>query len=253
MKLLLFFALGHFSVSAFATLPHRYIELLKFVQKAPDQGETNACWFVASTGAMELLLNQKDHIIRPKVNGKNDLSESFLIWQSDYYDPGHKKRHFIEEVVLRFNHGEAIHQKFWPFNAYDEDGQVNMDVWNIHPQFELLPRMKIPSIKTQLLFSRGKKYSTYVLESKDIQTMKEALVKHRSPLIVNYNDEGFWHVVLIVGYHDKKRGRCYDLEPSECKGTGSFYVRDSNGNKYESRSYEWFLRKGNAAAVVELE
>lgn len=233
-------------------IPTRYVELVRYVQPAPDQGETNTCWFMASTGAMELLLNKKDKIKNPKVGGKNDLAESFLIWQKDFWDKETVTGHFIEEVVIRFNHGVAIHNSAWPYNAYYEDGTDNMEVWDRHVDFVTLPRMEVPKVKTKLLFARGKKYATYVLEPEDITTVKEALVKHRSPVIINYNDDGYWHVVLIVGYDDKKKGDCYELEEDECGKKGAFYVRDSNGKKFELRDYNWFLYKANAAAVVEL-
>lgn len=233
------------------SLPSRYTELVRYVQPAPDQGETNTCWFVASTGAMELLLNRRDKIKNPKIGGKNDLAESFLLWQKNFWDEQIHPEHFIEEVVTRFNFGEAIHISAWPYNAYNPDGTDSLQVWNKHPDFATLPRIPVPQVKTSLLFARGKKYATYVLKPEDIQTVKEALVKHRSPVIINYNDDGYWHVILIVGYDDRKKGDCYQLEADECTGKGAFYVRDSNGKSYEMRDYNWFLYKVNAAALVE--
>jgi C1A family cysteine protease len=233
------------------TLPARYTELVKYVQPAPDQGETNTCWFMASTGAMELLLNQRDRIRHPKIGGKNDLSESFLIWQKDFWDASTNPQHFIEEVVIRFNYGEAIHNSAWPYNAYNSDGSDNIQVWNKHPDFDTLPRISVPPLKTTLLFARGRKYATYVLIPDDVITLKKALVEHRAPVIINYNEDGYWHVILIVGYDDHKKGECYEIEESECAKEGAFYVRDSNGKNYELRDYNWFLYKANAAAIVE--
>jgi hypothetical protein len=234
-------------------LPERYIELLKYVQPAPDQGETNTCWFMASTGALELLLNKKEKIRHPKVGGKYDLAESFLIWQADYRAPGVRAAHFIEEMVLRFNHGEAVHNNDWPYQAYNSDGTDNMDVWARHVDFLTLPRIEVPAVKTRLLFARGKKWDTFVLRPEDVNAVKEALVRYKSPVIINYNDDGYWHVVLIVGYDDRRKGECYELESEECNERGLFYVRDSNGKRYEGRAYNWFLIKANAAAVVELK
>lgn len=238
---------------SFAKIPTHYNELLRYVQAAPDQGETNTCWFMASTGAMELLLNKKEKIKNPKPNSSNDLSESFLIWQNDFYDENYHTQHFIEEVVLRFNHGEAILNRFWPFDAKRIDGSGNMEVWNRHLQFDLLPRKAVPSLETVFLFSRGRRYATNVLLPEDISTIKEALVKYRSPVIVNYNDDGYWHVVLIVGFDDRVKGECYEIKISECNKKGSFFVRDSNGKRFEARAYNWFLYNGNAAAVVKLK
>lgn len=253
MKNFIITALFLSSFSVQAALPVRYNELLRYVQAAPDQGETNTCLFMASTGAMELLLNKRDKIRNPKAGGPNDISESFLIWQTNFVDRTNPSYHFIEEVVKKFNHGEAIHNKLWPYNAYNSDGTDNMAVWERHEQFDELTRMSVPAVKTELLFSRGKKWATDVLLPEDITAVKEALVTNKSPIIVNYNDDGYWHVVLIVGYDDKVKGKCYEIENEQCNKRGAFYVRDSNGRRFEARAYNWFLHKGNAAAVVKLK
>jgi len=230
----------------------KHVDLLPYVQGAPDQGESNTCWFMASTGAMELLLNKKYQVKYPKKNGPYDLSESFLIWQDEYQDAENPPYHFIESLVKKFNHGEAILHKNWTFNAYNPDGTYNYHVWSKHSNLEALPRIKVPKIKTELLFSKGRRYATGVLNDEDIKVIKSALVKSNSPIIVNYNDDDYWHVVLIVGFDDDKMGFCYEIEKEECR-KGAFYVRDSNGKKWELRSYDWFRLKGNAAAVVQLK
>lgn len=240
------------SCLAAPSVPNRYVELIRYIQPAPDQGETNTCWFMASTGAMELLLNQKNNITRPKVNGPYDLSESFVIYQKDFYDSSDPQEHFIENVVARFNHGEAILHKDWPVER-NTDKSANWSVWYKHTEMATLPRIKIPAIKSTLLFARGKRYATEVLKPADLETMKMALATKKAPLIVNYNDDGFWHVILIVGYSDKAKGVCYELEKEECNERGAFVVRDSDGKRYEWRAYNWFLKYGNAAAVVELK
>lgn len=253
MKILFILSLLAISVSALAVKrPERYIELVKYVQPAPDQGETNTCWFMASTGAMELLLNKKYDIRFPKRGGKFDLSESFLIWQKDFYDQENPAEYFIEDVVKRFNHGEAILNRDWKFEAYYEDGTDNMEAWNRHEKFYELPRIKVPAVKTELLFARGKRFATDVLETSDIELMKTTMANRRAPLIVNYNDDGYWHVVLIVGYDDKSWGDCYEIEKEDCK-KGAFFVRDSNGDRWNRRAYNWFLQKGNAAALIDLK
>jgi hypothetical protein len=232
--------------------PSKFVDLLPYVQAAPDQGESNTCLFMASTGALELLLNRKHGIKNPKTGSPFDLAESFIIWQKKYFHRSNPPRHFIEEVVQRFNHGEAVLHRDWPFNAFNSDGTDNKGVWVQHPQFWEVPRIKVPHVKTELLFAKGKKWATYVLNETNIRQMKQALAWKKAPLIVNYNDGHYWHVVLIVGYDDEAQGECYEIEESECNNKGAFFVRDSNGQRFEKRAYNWFLIKGNAAATVEL-
>jgi C1A family cysteine protease len=238
---------------SWASLPTKFTDLLPYVQKAPDQGETNTCWFQASTGAMELLLNKKYNIKNPKKNGRFDLSEIFTINQDLYPESEFKIE--LEEVVQKFNHGYAILNKDLPFKAWisKKDEIVNTDVWVWHDEYDQLPTLKVPQVETKFLFSEGDgKWSTDVLEKKHLEQMKKALVKYQSPLIVNYNDDDFWHVVMIVGFDDNKKGECYELEKRKCM-KGVFYVRDSFGLGVEARSYEWFLKKGNTAFVVKLK
>lgn len=224
-----------------------YNELLDYVQEAPDQGEAATCLFMANTGAMELLANKKAGIKNPVPFGKYDLAESHSMWTKN---TGQEKS-FFDAPVNRFR-GQGIHISYWPFEAWT-DGRVNYSVWDKHPQMETLPRTDLPEIETIKLFQFGNKWSTGVLNKSHVQTIKEALQKYRSPILVNYNDEGYWHVILIVGFDDRLPGTCYDTDPSECSGMGSFYIRDSFGVRAELRDYDWFRVKGNAAFVVKLK
>jgi hypothetical protein len=233
------------STTAFAR-PTSYTELLDYVQEAPDQGDTNTCLFVASTGAMELIANKVAGIKDPQPFGKYDLAESFVI-----NAPNTVVKSFIETPVLKFNNGYGINIKDWAYDAWN-GSVVNSSVWNRHPQMSTLPRVELPQVETVKLFQFGNKWSTYVLNDSHVEQIKEALWKYKSPIIVNYNDEDYWHVILIVGYDDNLPGECYDTDPKECEGDiGSFYVRDSFGIKVELRDYDWFKVKGNAAAVVK--
>ncbi len=231
--------------AAFAR-PSSYTELLDYVQEAPDQGDTNTCLFVASTGAMELIANKENGIKDPKPFGKYDLSESFVI-----NAPNTVSKSFFETPVLRFNGGYGINIKDWPYEAW-KGSVANSTVWYRHPQYSSLPKVVLPEIETIKLFQYGNKWSTYVLNDDHVELIKESLWKYKSPVIINYNDEDYWHVILIVGYDDNIPGECYDTDPKECEGDiGSFYVRDSFGVKLEVRDYDWFRVKANAAAVVK--
>ena len=231
--------------TAFAR-PTSYTELLDYVQEAPDQGDTNTCLFVASTGAMELIANKMNGIKDPQPFGKYDLSESFVI-----NAPNTVVKSFIETPVLKFNNGYGIDIKDWAYDAWN-GSVVNSSVWNRHPQMSKLPRVELPQGETVKLFQFGNKWSTYVLNDSHVEMIKEALWKYKSPIIINYNDEDYWHVILIVGYDDNLPGECYDTDPKECEDDiGSFYVRDSFGVKVELRDYDWFKVKGNTAAVVK--
>lgn len=235
---------------AMATLPEQFTELLPYVQEAPDQGDTATCLFQGSTGAVELLLNQKYHIRYPKRSDIFDLSERFAISYSM-----RTSGHWLERVLPKFNQGWSIHISDLPFNAYNTDGSNNRAVWNRPSDFYKLPRVSFDiNVKTQKIFARGKnKYSKYVVQPGDIEAVKKALVENKAPVLINYNHNGWWHVVNIVGFDDQAQGECLHTPAHECSGKGAFYVRDSLGRPTHLRDYDWFRVNVNTAFVVTLK
>jgi hypothetical protein len=244
LKTLLVLALA-LPITLFAR-PSSYTELLDFVQEAPDQGESATCLFVGSTGAMELIANKRAGVRKPKPFGPYDLAESFLIHAPQVDARG---RSFLEIPVLKFNAGFGIHITQWPYEAWSGQ-QESRQPWNSR-SWQQLPRVALPQVETIRLFQFGNRWSTNVLSSQHIEEIKEALWRHRSPVLVNYNDDGYWHVVVIVGYDDELPGTCYGVPSKQCSESGgSFFVRDSFGIPLEVRAYDWFRVMGNAAVVV---
>lgn len=231
-------------------IPTRYTELLDYVQPAPDQGESSTCLFVGSTGAMELIANKKEGIKHPRPYGKYDLSESFII-----HAPIHsaQNKYDFEVPVLKFNKGFGIHISDWDYTAW-KGNYENNSVWS-YRDWSGMKKIDLPKVETIPLFVRGNRWSTGVLNDSHVQQIKEALWKYKSPVLVNYNDDGYWHVILIVGYDDQLPGTCYDpaVPLAECNqdDVGSFFVRDSFGIPVEVRDYDWFRLMGNAAFVVK--
>lgn len=247
-KIILFFIAALPLVSYGAQRPSKHKNLLPYVQGAPDQGESATCLFMASTGALELLANKKHNIRYPKKFGKYDLSESYVI---NATGPVPRGKTFYEEPVYRVN-GKAVIAKDWPTNTKTKDGREDNSVWFWKDSSEMT-KVDVPKVETIFLFSFGKKHSTYILTQENIEQIKDALVKYNSPILVNYVDDDFWHVVLIVGYDDKLSGECYEDTPKEecSQNKGAFYVRDSFGKRLEIRDTDWFRIKGNSAFVVK--
>lgn len=249
-KLIPVLAFFVFSLSTLASSrPSSYTDLLDYVQPAPDQGETATCLFQASTGAIELLANRKHNIKNPVYNGPFDLSESFTINAPEHTSAYGKE--FLEYPVHRFNYGFGVHNSEWPFDAWTATRYVNDAVW-FWKDSKDMKKVEVPAVETIRLYSY-KLHSTYVLDQEDIELIKEQMWKYKTPILVNYVDDYFWHAVLIVGYDDNLPGECYaPVEEKECaKNKGSFYVRDSFGVPVEIRDTDWFRIQGNAAFVVK--
>lgn len=249
-KLLLFVLLLTPCAHLLAATPQRYTELLPYVQAAPDQGRSGTCLYVGSTGVMELLANRKHGIRRPQSYGTYDLSESYLIHAQTH--PSSTDKWFLEKQVLKFNWGFGISAKDWDFDVWSGPTR---GVWD-EREWSKFARTKLPQVETIQLFMEGEdRWAKEVLDDSHVDMIKEALWEHKSPVLINYNDNGFWHVISIVGYDDNVPGNCYQIPSEECReDTGSFYVRDSFGLSVELRDYDWFRLRGNAAVVVkELE
>jgi hypothetical protein len=245
-KIFTFFILITNLSSAWAA-PVAFTELLKYVQPAPDQGRTGTCLFVATTGAVELLSNKKSNIIHPLPGGKFDLAEGFAVHAPENDVP---YKSWFEKPLMKFNNGFGIHISSWPFDPWD-DGEVNNDIWNDRVM-DAMKKVAVPAVDTVQLFNKENRYATDVLTVQDVELVKEAMAKFQSPIMINYNDNNYWHVILLVGYDSRLNGDCYQITKEECNETmGAFYIRDSFGPAIELRDSDWFRVKGNAAFIVK--
>lgn len=238
-----------FTRAAFSeAIPSKYIELLDYVQEAPDQGQTNSCLYVASTGAMELIANKRHGIKNPQPYGPFDLAEAFTIHAPKYQDRG---RYFWEKPILKFNRGGyGIHTNDWQHDAWNGT-EPDRSIWR-SIRWSGLPKVTLPQVDTVPLFVKGNRWSTNVLDMSHVQQIKHALWKNKAPVLINYNDNKYWHVILVVGYDDNIPGNCYQITDAECGSPlGAFYVRDSFGRVVEMRDYDWFRVRGNAAFAVK--
>ncbi len=229
-----------FSTAALAR-PRAYTELVSHVITAPDQAESGTCLFVASTGALEILLNQRDGLVDQEQESEHDLSETFLIHQKAW----NRNLPTIESAVMKFNHGTTMHATTLPFDP--------ARAWQKPPGFSLLERRPAPSVKVVRLFNSGGLWDTNVLTPADVEKVKQALWKHKSPVLLNYNENRYWHVVNIVGYDDDIEENCHGATKEQCEESrGVFYVRDHWGDGVETRDTDWLRVMGNAAVVVKL-
>ena len=237
-----------FTLNAFAgELPNRHDSLLEYVQEAPDQGDVASCLYMATTGSIELLLNQKYGIRYPKKGDLFDISERFTMnFRIKHRGSWHTT------AMPRLNKGWAISENNLPFTAWTEEGEVNRSMWRKPSDFYDIERMKIDhKFKADRLFVRGKnRHSRYVVKPKDIEAIKKALVENNAPVLAYYNHNRWWHVVNIVGYDDNAIGECTHTPEPECNTTGAFYVRDSLGKMTHLRSYDWLRVNANAAYAV---
>lgn len=263
--------------------------LLKYVIPAPNQEDAGSCHYMASTGAMEILLNQekdRDGLgVDKRLNGSTDLSEAYLM---NIPESNGDKITGLRKI-LGFNNadGRGLSNSRFPF-WNSANGNKARDNWNrevVHEADISTPEVMIHNIYGGSSISDGSKWDVAVFSDREIEAVKEELRKDR-PVLVTYNHFGYWHVVVIAGFDDTISQGCswvtqfienkgsgtsfpkYQAAVKEaleanggCRTTGVFYVRDSLGwggdadraTSYSPRSYEWLRYLGNHAYSVSVK
>ncbi|HYX38362.1 MAG TPA: hypothetical protein VE954_35110 [Oligoflexus sp.] len=247
--------------------------LLEYVVQAPNQENAGTCNLMAATGAMEVLLNQwKDktgHTVDTAIDGSSDLSEPYTINISSAYGYG-----LTLTPILAFNaiDNKAVLSRDFPFvNSFDgEDALTNWDRETPDVSTVLVPKVKTEVLYGETTLNDSSKWDLALMNERHIEIVKGELRKNR-PVLVTYNHNDFWHVVVVVGYDDELSENCqmvrnyynnpnaryaekfkaaFDRDGKKCRASGVFYVRDSLGPqarapKYSVRSYDWLKYLGN--------
>jgi hypothetical protein len=236
-------------------LPSAYEDLLPYVISSPDQEDAGSCLYMATTGAMEVILNYDNNVMFPPLNGQTDISEVYAM-RGPVSVTGPIKNWF-ELPFLKFNGGLVLNRDV-PYNS--------KNFWN--QSLGRAPRYQSPRVETKMLFSSTGRYhdgrwDIGVMTENTIDSIKRALVEYNAPVVVIFRDAGYeknygtwdtWHVVLIVGYSDveeesgtleQTKNTCWSVRralngPSKfpkprlkellkngCRNEGIFYVRES--------------------------
>lgn len=260
------------------TLPTAFKDLLPYVVPAPNQRYAGSCLYMATTGAMEVILSKQAGVENPAIDGPTDLSETTPYSASS----GNLWKTWYEGPFLKFQKGGFL-AKDIPYN--------HLRFWKTGiPRG--LTRTPLPfEIETKRLFNasgstKNARMRFGVLDESHVNMVKEALANNESPVVVIYRDIGqkrqnstwdVWHTVVIVGYDDEEKepgeGTCPWVQRSlkamgssgrnilnnamkkggGCREKGAFYVRDSESSeeghgrvpRYDIRSYDWLKYLGN--------
>jgi len=197
-------------------------DLLPYVLASPNQWDAGSCLFMATTGTMELLMNQHLEPGAFDYNGDTDLSERFLMNASDYV-PASKSRYFLTDVVYTYEHfGGSLLDRDYPFvcdyvretssggvvrATAGQDGAYPSMYYN---WFDDLPDgwqdtlTPTPEPARTLIFMdpRESQWSVALMDDDHIERIKYELRTKNAPVIVVYNHYLYWHAVFIVGYDD---------------------------------------------------
>lgn len=229
----------------------KHESLLPFVFSAPNQYDAGSCAYMAATGSMEILLNQKDKISKLDYSGKNNLSEAFLMNIGGGGVP-----YFHTDAVYTFNvHGAGLPDSKLPFVLSGKSAQKN---WKRKiPSDWKSNATDTPQVDRTVLFydpprDANSKWNVALLDDSMVERIKYVLRMTNSPVLVVYNHNGYWHVSIVVGYDDSHaHGECpmvhagikalkkqkksklvqriqaHMKKLGGCSKKGAFFVRDS--------------------------
>ncbi len=245
----------------------RMEELNQFVLPSPDQQDAGSCLYMASTGAVEVLLNKDPKTRDLKSDGRSDLSERYLMNVSARAD----SKSWLTDAVLEFNQYGAVRNSDYRYTKgwLKESGGANVPAsrgaegavystrynWldDLNGTVEA-KAIDVPTIRRSIIYQDPdeNQWNTGIMEPSDIEKIKTHLRTKKTPVLFVYNHYGYWHAVAIVGYNDSKvhsecsfaksyvqqmRNSPRQLEYIQkveskmsqygCSTKGVFYVRDS--------------------------
>jgi len=223
--------------------------LMDYVFASPNQFDAGSCLFMATTGAMEVLLNQHSDPDTIEYKGDTDLSERYLM--NVYAQvPAAKMNYFLTDLVHVYNHfGGSMLDRDYPFEA----GYVK-DTWNgtveaspsdsdayfsaYYSWLNHLPDnweemlVETPNAERTTVFvdpdrDSNSYWAVAITDWESVDIIKYLLRTQRAPVIVVYNHYLYWHAVMVVGYDDTyKTGGCDFVESNldyfEQQGANSY-------------------------------
>lgn len=252
-----------------------FTDLLQYALPAPDQREAGSCLYMSLTGIAEWWLAKLNPLQSRRSDGPLDLSERWLMnsagdsralsgvddWATDSVYIFNNIREAALNIAYRFTMGWFTHEDGDYLAAHaGQSGAKYGEQFNWVDQRELArqERVTLPTFKRTVLFNAGPDTHWEVGVAPDdlVQKIKWALMRNRAPVQLIYNDFGYWHATVILGFDDEKptegckfieKSRAYfkskeglaknpettkALEASiktrgACNSKGVFFVRDS--------------------------
>jgi hypothetical protein len=208
-----------------------YRDLDPYTLASPNQFEAGSCLFMANTGAMEILMNQRAEPEEIGYKGDTDLSERFLMNASEYVPGGHFDW-FLTDLMYTYNVlGGSMLDRDYPFIADyikdtggvpqlstpdDPDATLSLPAnWidqlpaDWQDQLTATPPVERTVIYRDPARDAFSKWRVGLMDPAHVEMIKHELRTKRAPVIVVYNHFLYWHSNIIIGYDDTaENGGC---------------------------------------------
>ncbi len=205
-------------------------ELLPYVLASPNQYDAGSCLFMATTGSMEILLNQGEDEDDIEYWGDTDLSERFLMNASDYVGNDVVDWVLSDLIYAYEDLGGSMLDRDYPFQAgYIKDGVYGVTEasptepgayfscyfsWINHlpDDWEEMLVDTPPAERTVVFIDPDKdgnsQWAVALGDEEVIEQIKYELRTKNAPVMVVYNHFLYWHADIIVGYDDTVEYGC---------------------------------------------
>ena len=209
-------------------------DLSPYAMASPNQWDAGSCLFMATTGAMEMLMNQHIPLDQIAYKGDTDLSERFLMnavtLLPEYFPQEANALYLFTDTIYTYNFvGLMLHYYYgyplgnysmldsdYPF-VYDNIGdayvsaQRNWDPANLPTNWPYLlvptPAVDRTQIFAPPLKSDDSMFQVAVADHDILDIIKHELVSKNAPVVIVYNHFNYWHSDIIVGYDDRQESR----------------------------------------------
>ncbi len=201
-------------------------DLFQYTFSSPNQYDAGSCLYMATTGVMEILLNQR--VQNPadiQYQGDTDLSERYLMNTSEYVPYG-VIRWNLTDVGFTFNyHGGSLLDRDYPFaagyvkdtgsgtvlsTANDPNAYVSCQYsWfdnDLPGNWQSMLTATPPFGRTSIFVDPKRDQYSYwrvaLMDHSTVEKIKHELRTKNAPVVVVYNHYMYWHADIIVGYDD---------------------------------------------------
>ena len=246
-----------------------YNDMDPYVLASPNQWDAGSCLFMANTGAMEIMLNQRLDPEDVEYEGDTDLSERYLMNGGDYAYPVIDYSIIDVNYTYEYNGGSLLNRDY-PFMGGVVDGYYSCSPnWDNDMPGDWRDRLvETPETERTLLFidpdlNNNSIWATGLIDYDVIERIKYELRTKNAPVILIHNYYLYWHAAIIVGYDDTVETGCGIVTPSlnyfeqegatsyvnaiedhmddlgGCSDRGIFYVRDSIYDGDDEPDYDY--------------
>jgi len=191
-----------------------------YVLASPNQYDAGSCLFMATTGAMEILLNQHTPLEEIEYEGDTDLSERFLMNAVDRTTRAWVPRSTTDALFAYNFFGGALLNRDYRFTAgyvcdtstgvvacdsSDEDAYFSCAINWIDDLPENFEEMLVPTpeVDRTLIFldpnlNENSIWNVALMDDDTVERIRWEVRTKRAPVLIIYNHYLYWHSDLVV-------------------------------------------------------